>query len=131
MFILKMETILLLNIISTISLVVIYIFLSNFNRKLFYKKRDYVIGYGVYILVTTLINITMPTIGVIVSLVGIVILGSSLYNNEKIYIVYYFIFAVFFLVGQLVFSEGFKLISIYLNISLQSIDMFVVVNAVV
>ncbi|MGL5647113.1 MAG: sensor histidine kinase, partial [Clostridium sp.] len=46
-------------------------------------------------------------------------------------IVYYFIFAVFFLVGQLVFSEGFKLISIYLNISLQSIDMFVVVNAVV
>ncbi|MGL4875977.1 MAG: sensor histidine kinase [Clostridium sp.] len=131
MFILKMETILLLNIISTISLVVIYTFLSNFNRKLFYKKRDYVIGYGVYILVTTLINIVMPTIGVIISLVGIVILGSSLYNNEKIYIVYYFIFAVFFLIGQLVFSEGFKLMSIYLNISLQSIDMFVVVNAVV
>lgn len=131
MVILKPETIFLLNIISTFSLVVIYTFLTNFNRKLFYKKWDYILGFGLYTIITTMFNIVMPTIGIIVSLVGIVILGNRLYNNEKIYIVYYFIFSVFMLIGQLIFSEGFKVIFSYLNIQNSSVDIFLITNGVV
>ncbi|WP_297632216.1 GHKL domain-containing protein [uncultured Clostridium sp.] len=131
MVILKPETIFLLNIISTFSLVVIYTFLANFNRKLFYKKRDYIIGFGLYIIITTLFNIIIPTMGIIVSLVGIVVLGNRLYNNEKIYIVYYFIFSVFMLIGQLIFSEGFKVIFSYLNIKNISIEIYLITNGVI
>lgn len=131
MVILKPETIFLLNVISTFSLVVVYTFLANFNRKLFYKKWDYILGFGLYVGITTLFNIIMPTMGIVVSLIGIVILGNRLYNNEKIYIIYYFIFSVFMLVGQLIFSEGFKVLFAYLNISNTSIDIYLIANGVI
>lgn len=78
-------------LLGLFSTFIIFDFLGRFKRSIFYPKYIYIITYILFTAFLFLVNITLDNgiITLVVTLLGTVFIGHFLYNNEKIYIIYY------------------------------------------
>ncbi|RDY25755.1 GHKL domain-containing protein [Romboutsia weinsteinii] len=86
-------------------------FMSKVGRNRYKNKVYYILVYIIYISLITGTsmsgNILLNTIAVVGGLVAI---GHFLYNNTKIYLLYYFVFAICFLLGDMLVAYALSLI---------------------
>lgn len=87
-----------------LSTYIVFDFMSKFGRTIYKKKYVYVISYLVFTLGLIISSIVFNDgiIHIIITLVSTVIVGYFLYNNNKIYILYYSLFFVLLLVCEII-----------------------------
>lgn len=119
-------------LLGLFSTYVIFDFLTRFDRKLYYKKYVYVIG---YILFTAIIFSSKIFCGdflnLIITMAATAALGHFLFNDKKIYIFYYSMFIVSLVVFQLVASFLFQVICIKFNINFYSVDIYAITSSII
>lgn len=81
--------------LGMVAVYAIFDFLSKFGRTLYYKKYIYVLTYLAYFLTLILTGAISATLNLAVSMIGLVIIGHFLYNNSKVYILYYCTYILF------------------------------------
>lgn len=119
-------------ILALFSTYIIFYFMSNLERNLYYKKYVYVFGYIVF----TIIIFMSQNFGgqftvFLINIASVVIAGHFLYNNKKIYIFYYSIFIVLLQCFHIVVGYLFNMLCQQFNINFYSIDAFIITNSVV
>ena len=105
-------------LLGLFSTFIIFDFLGRFKRSIFYPKYIYIIAYILFTASLFLVNITLDNgiITLVVTLLGTVFIGHFLYNNEKIYIIYYAIYVVSLLIIQCIVSLLFNFSCYYFDI---------------
>lgn len=85
---------------------IVFDFMSKFGRIIYRPKYVYVLSYIAITVVLLMIGMFVPSalLNVLVSLIGTVIIGYFLFNNTKIYMMYYAMFIVVMTVFQVVVS---------------------------
>lgn len=98
-------------------------FMRRVDRNIYRKKVYYFIAFILFFLISTLISFRGNIVANILSLVaGILLIGHFLFNNSKIYLIYYFIFSVSFLLFDIIAQNAFLIITSLLKISFK--DMY-------
>ena len=119
-------------LLGMISTYIIFDFMSKFGRTLYYKKYVYVGTYIIFTLVLFGINLYGNSIiNIIVSLIGTMIIGHFLYNDNKIYILYYSIFILFMCCFQIVIGIVLQFIYTVFNINFASLDFYVITGSII
>lgn len=121
-----------IQIMGIFSIVIIFYFLGQFGRRLYYKKWVYGVGFIAYIL---LFSAAQAFLGIgstlFISIVLTVVVGHLLYNNKKIYILYYSLYIVCLSVFQIIVSSAFNLICNILNINFYTKGIYFVTLTIV
>lgn len=106
----------------------VYIFFDFMGRaeRTIYKKRVYyIIAYIVFSIVATMIVfIGVPILSPISIVIGILLTGYFLYNNSKMYIIYYFIFAISIIFCDILVNQGLSILIQYVGVYFKSIHYF-------
>lgn len=101
---------------------IVFDFMSQFGRNLYYKKYFYVIGYILYTASIVVAEVLFHS-GILilfVSILSTVLAGHFLYNDKKIYILYYSIYIVVLASFQIASSIIFQIIFSYANVNFYS-----------
>lgn len=119
--------------ISFFSTYIIFDFMSKFDRKLYYKRHIYIIAYLFFtILLIYSYNILGNQIlNILLSFIGVIAIGHFLYNNTKIYLVYYSIFTVVLIIFQIIVSYIFNMFYAFGAINFYNIDFLIIANGIV
>ena len=93
---------------------IVFDFMSKIDRNKFYKRKVYIASYIIFTLALIILyGITgSEVLNVIFSLILTVIVGHFLYNDQKVYILYYSLLIVVLTIFQIVISYIFNLIYI-------------------
>lgn len=121
-----------IHMMGIFSVVIIFYFLGQFGRSLHYKKWVYGVGFIVYIV---LFAVAQALFGMgstlFISIALTVVVGHLLYNNKKIYILYYSLYVVCLSVFQIIVSSLFNLICNILNINFYTKGIYLVTVTIV
>ncbi|MGG7179387.1 sensor histidine kinase [Clostridium paraputrificum] len=130
---LQVTLVIIILLLQVFSLYIVFDFMSKFERTLYHKKSDYILSYFIFLLVLILTGVVFGNgfINLIVSLIGTVIIGHCLYNDQKIFIVYYSIFIVILSASQIIVSSIFQGIVTLGNITFNNLDLAVITNSIV
>lgn len=119
-------------LLGMISTYIIFDFMSKFGRTLYYKKYVYVVAYIIFTLILFGTNIYGNSlINIIVSLALTIIIGHILYNDNKMYILYYSIFIIFICCFQIVSSIVLQFVYKVFNINFSSLDFYVITTSII
>lgn len=112
---------------------IIFDFMSKFRRVIYAKKYLYILSYFMvtFILIISSSIIQHQGVNIIISLVLTVIVGHFLYNDNKIYILYYCLLVVAMTACQIVASYILSFISSAGIINFYTIDSYLFANAIV
>ncbi|WP_243109779.1 sensor histidine kinase [Clostridium sartagoforme] len=101
-------------LLSFLSSYIVFDFMSKIDRNKFYKRKVYIASYIIFTLALIILyGITgSEVLNVIFSLILTVIVGHFLYNDQKVYILYYSLLIVVLTIFQIVISYIFNLIYI-------------------
>lgn len=119
-------------LLGMFSTYIIFDFMSKFKRNLYYKKYFYVIGYvsfNVVILVSKFF--CGELLNLIITIIATSIIGYFLYNNKKIYILYYSMYIVSLAIFQVIIIFIFSIITLKFNINFYSLDIFFITNSII
>jgi sensor histidine kinase YesM len=106
--------------------------MSKFRRELYYKKYVYVIAYVSFTFIIYISKLfTGNLLNITITVTATALLGHFLYNNKKIYILYYSIFIVILAIFQFLVSFFFQLICFYLNINFYNFDIFAITVSII
>ena len=99
-------------LLSFLSSYIVFDFMSKIDRNKFYKRKVYIVAYVIFTLalIISYSIIKSQVINILLSLVLTVIVGHFLYNDKKIYILYYSLFIVILTIFQVVISYIFNFI---------------------
>lgn len=130
-------------LIGMVSTYIILDFMSRFGRTLYYKKYVYVLAYIIFTLIlfgtSTLGNSFISsgnsliglTINIGATLIGTIIIGHFLYNNNKIYILYYSIFILFMCCFQIIANIVLPVIYSLCNINFSSTEFVEIASSII
>ncbi len=119
-------------LLALFSTYIIFDFMSKFERNLYYKKYFYVIAYVLFTIVILLSKIFCgELLNLAVTISATLIVGHLLYNNKKIYILYYFMYIVSLAVFQFVAVLIFQIICLNFNINFYSADIFFITSSTI
>lgn len=107
---------------------IIFDFMSKFGRKLYYKKYLYVLA---YIIFTLLLCLVVGTSNFIFTIAGTIVIGHFLYNDDKIYILYYSLYIIFYLSIQILSTIIIQLIFYKLNVSFYDANVYVATLSII
>ena len=130
---LQVTLVIIIFLLQIFSLYIVFDFMSKFERTLYNKKSDYILSYFIFSLVLILTSVVFGNglINLMVSLIGIVIIGHCLYNDQKIFIVYYSIFVVILSAFQIIVSSIFQGIVTIGNINFYNLELAMITNSIV
>lgn len=119
--------------ISLFSTFIVFDFMSKFERKIYRKKYFYIISYIAYtgILLISYSIFRNDFLNIFITLIGAILIGHFLYNDNKIYILYYGIFIIFVLVFQVVIGWIFNLFFSNKIINFYSLDIAILANGII
>lgn len=113
-------------ILGIFSTYIIFNFMSNFKRNIFYKRKVYIL---VYIIFTILIFLSQIYLGtgwrIVSNVILIVLLGHYFFNKDKIFIFYYCLFVAVMSSVQIIATVGFEFVAYYLNIKFYSLEVYI------
>lgn len=130
-------------LLGMISTYIIFDFMSRFGRTLYYKKYLYILAYIIFTLalfgtsslensfVSSGESLIGLTINVGASLIGTIIIGHILYNNNKIYILYYSIFILFMCCFQIITGIVLQVIFSLCNINFSSVEFAAITSSII
>ncbi|KAJ50142.1 sensor histidine kinase YesM [Clostridium tetanomorphum] len=119
-------------LLGLFSTYIILDFMSKFERNLYYKKHFYVIAYVLFTIVILISKIFCgELLNLIITIVATSIVGHFLYNNKKIYILYYCMYIVSLVVFQIVVNLIFSIIILNFNINFYSADIFLITASII
>lgn len=120
-------------LLAFFSTYIIFDFMSKFGRTIYAKKYLYICSYFIFTFVLIIVSIFFQhaLINVLISLIGTVLIGHFLYNNNKIYILYYSLLIVTITAFQVVVSFIFSFISAIGIINFYTIDSYIFANSIV
>lgn len=112
----------LLGIFSTY---IIFDFLKRFNKTIHYKKYIYIVAYIIFTSIMFKIsNMPNEILRMMITIICTVFVGHFLYNNKKIFILYYSIFIVILFSSQVIITSLFDLSFYYLENNFSSIEVY-------
>lgn len=120
-------------LLSFLSSYIVFDFMSKIDRNKFYKRKVYIASYIIFTLALIILyGITgSEVLNVIFSLILTVIVGHFLYNDQKVYILYYSLLIVVLTIFQIVISYIFNLIYIMGIINFYDINALSLVISIV
>lgn len=116
-----------LTMLGLFSTYIIFNFMSGFNRSIYRRKYYYLIAYTVYTLIVFLLNgLVGGILNVLITAALTVVIGHFLYNEKRIFVLYYFIYIIVLVSAQIVGSIIFSLICSFININFYSRETYVI-----
>lgn len=95
-----------------------YYFMLKLERNIYRKRHYYIIGTIVIIAVLAMLTFSQNNlIGLVGFVLSVAIMGHLLFNNSRTYFLYYLIFAIFILTGQLLVVSIFNIVVINMGIN--------------
>lgn len=116
-----------LTMLGLFSTYIIFNFMSGFNRSIYRRKYYYLIAYAVYTLIVFSLNgLVGGILNVLITAALTVVIGHFLYNEKRIFVLYYFIYIIVLVSAQIVGSIIFSLICSFININFYSRETYVI-----
>lgn len=112
-------------ILGMFSIYINFYFMNNFGRKIYKPKSQYIVAFICFWGAMLFANTFFGSFGnIMVSLGGTLIIGHYLYNNDKIYLLYYGIYIIFFMAFQIIGVFCFEYIANKLNLMFINIQIY-------
>lgn len=120
-------------LISFFSTYIVFDFMSRFDRNIHHKKYVYIISYIVFTIFLIANNSIFQSqiLNILLSCIGIILIGHFLYNNKKIYLIYYSIFSVVIIIFQVIVSYIFNMLYVFGVIKFYDINSLLITNGIV
>ncbi|WP_392486540.1 sensor histidine kinase [Haloimpatiens sp. FM7315] len=119
-------------ILGFFSTYIILDFMSKFERNLYYKKIFYITAYFIFNLIILMSKVyCSETLNFIITIGVTLIIGHFLYNNKKIYILYYSLYIITLIIFQFTVILIFQLLCVKFNINFYSGDIFVITTSII
>ncbi|MGL5353202.1 MAG: sensor histidine kinase, partial [Clostridium sp.] len=120
-------------LLSFFSTYIIFDFMSKFGRCIYKEKYLYICSYFLFTFILIAAGMFFPNliVNILICLVGTVIIGHFLYNDDKMYILYYSLLIVAMTAFQIVISFIFNFISGIGILNFYTIDSYIFANSIV
>lgn len=120
-------------ICSFLSTYIVFDFMSKFERTIYRKKYIYILSYFLFTIGLLISSIAFKngTMYLITVLIFTVIVGHFLYNNNKIYILYYSLYFVVIYTSEIIVSYIFNMFVIGGVINFYSVEIVVLTTRII
>lgn len=120
-------------LLSFFSTYIIFDFMNKFGRRIYAEKYLYVCSYLVFTFILIAQGLFFPNliVNILISLVGTVVIGHFLYNDDKMYILYYSLLIIAMTAFQVVVSFVFNFVSGIGLLNFYTIDSYMFANSIV
>lgn len=121
------------SLLAFFSTYIIFDFMSKFGRRIYVEKYLYICSYFAFTFILIAVGMFFPSliVNILISLVGTIIIGHFLYNDDKMYILYYSLLIVAMTAFQVVVSFLFNFVSGIGLLNFYTMDSYIFANSIV